>query len=95
MLFADIIKELRKKKQIVNRKFDTTLEIENPMHHKIERGDRRAKREQITVIARLLQIDETELVMLWLADKFIATIGAEKELAPQAFKVALHNANKK
>ncbi len=43
MLFADIIKELRKKKQIVNRKFDTTLEIENPIHHKIELSELRAQ----------------------------------------------------
>jgi hypothetical protein len=40
------------------------------------------------VIAKLLQIDETELVTLWLADKFIAAIGTETELAPKAFKVA-------
>ena len=65
------------------------MEIDTPMYSKIERGDRRAKREQITVIARLLQIDETELVMLWFADKFIAAIDAEKELAAQAFKMAL------
>ena len=95
MLFADRIKELREDRQMVQRQFAAALEIDTPMYSKIERGDRRVKREQITVIARLLQIDETELVMLWLADKFIAAIGAEKEIAPQAFKVALHNPNKK
>ncbi len=89
MLFADRIKELGDKKQIVQRQFAAALEIDTPMYSKIERGDRRAKREQITVIARLLQIDETELVMLWFADKFIAAIDAEKELAAQAFKMAL------
>jgi len=95
MLFAEKIKELREDRQMVQRQFAAALEIDTPMYSKIERGDRRVKREQITVIARLLQIDETELVMLWLADKFIAAIGTEKELAPQAFKVALQNANKK
>ncbi|MDN5296703.1 MAG: hypothetical protein PWQ71_809 [Bacteroidota bacterium] len=95
MLFADRIKELGDKKQIVQRQFAAALEIDTPMYSKIERGNRRAKREQITVIARLLQIDETELVMLWLADKFIAAIDAEKELAAQAFKMALQNVNKK
>ena len=71
MLFADKIKELREDRQMVQRQFAAALEIDTPMYSKIERGDRRVKREQITVIARLLQIDETELVMLWLADKFI------------------------
>ncbi len=95
MLFADKIKELREDRQMVQRQFAAALEIDTPMYSKIERGDRRVKREQITVIARLLQIDETELVMLWLADKFIASIAAEKELASQAFKIALQNVNKK
>jgi hypothetical protein len=36
--------------------------LKNEVYSKIERGDRRAKREQITVIAKLLQIDETGLV---------------------------------
>ena len=95
MLFAEKIKELREERQMVQRQFAAALEIDTPMYSKIERGDRRVKREQITVIARLLKIDENELVMLWLADKFIAAISAEKELASHAFKVALQNVNKK
>jgi transcriptional regulator with XRE-family HTH domain len=89
MLFADRIKELREKKQMVQRQFAAALEIDTPMYSKIERGERRVKREQIAVIAKLLQIDEKELVTLWLADKFIIAIGTERELAPQAFKIAL------
>lgn len=65
MLFANRIKELGKKKQIVQRQFVAALEINTQiMNSKIERSDLRVKREQITVIARFLQIDETELVML-------------------------------
>ena len=95
MLFADRIKDLREKRQMVQRQFAAALEIDTPMYSKIERGERRVKREQITVIASLLQIEENKLVTLWLADKFIAAIGTEAELAPQAFKVAiLQKANK-
>lgn len=93
MLFADRIKELREKKQMVQRQFAAALETDTPMYSKIERGERRARREQITVIAELLQIDETELVTLWLADKFISAIGKKTELAPKAFKVALEKSN--
>jgi hypothetical protein len=64
------------------------------MYNKIERGECRAKREQVIVIAKLLQTDENELATLWLADKFIAAIGTEIELAPKAFKVALQKAKK-
>jgi transcriptional regulator with XRE-family HTH domain len=94
MLFANKIKVLREKKQMVQRQFSTALETDTPMYNKIERGERRAKREQITVIAKLLQIDETELVILWLADKFITTTCTETELAPKAFKVVLEKDNK-
>jgi len=94
MLFADKIKELREKRQMLQRQFAAALEIDTPMYSKIERGERRAKREQITVIAKLLQVNESELVTLWIADKFIADIGTETELAPKAFKVALEKAKK-
>ena len=88
MLFADKIKELREKKQMVQRQFAAALEMDTPMYSKIERGDRRAKREQITIIAQLLQTDENTLVTLWLADKIISAIGDEKEFAEKAFNVA-------
>ena len=87
MLFADKIKELREKKQMVQRQFAAALEMDTPMYSKIERGDRRAKREQITIIAQLLQTDENALVTLWLADKIISAIGNEKEFAEKALKV--------
>jgi hypothetical protein len=39
------------------------------------------QREQIPVIAQLLQTDENMLVTLWIADKIIAAVGDEKGLA--------------
>jgi transcriptional regulator with XRE-family HTH domain len=89
MLLTEKIKEFREDRSMVQCQFAAALEIETPMYSKIERGNRRVNREQIPVIAHLLQIDEKELVMLWLAYKFIATIAVEKELASQAFKIAL------
>jgi hypothetical protein len=53
-------------------KFAAALEIDTPMYSKIKRDDR-AKQEQITVIAQLLQTEEDMLVSLWIADKIIAT----------------------
>ncbi|MBP8994686.1 MAG: helix-turn-helix transcriptional regulator [Bacteroidales bacterium] len=95
MLFTYRIKELGERKQMVQRQFAAALEIDitPPMYSEIECGDCRDKREQITIIARLLQIDDNELAILWFADKFIAIIGTEKDLAPKAFKIALKNVN--
>jgi transcriptional regulator with XRE-family HTH domain len=89
MLFGNGIRQLREEKQMLQRQFAAALEIDTPMYSKIERGERRVKREQIAGIAKLLQIDETELVTLWLADKIIAAIGNETEFAAEAFKIAL------
>ena len=51
------------------------------MFSKIERGDRRAKREQVVKLAELLHQDENEMLKLWLADKLIDAIGNEKDYA--------------
>ena len=95
MMFANKIKELREKKQMVQRQFAAALEIDTPMYSKIERGERLTKRKQITIIAQLLQANENDLVSLWVADKIIVAVGDEKELVPQAFKAALQKLNQK
>jgi transcriptional regulator with XRE-family HTH domain len=51
MFFASKTKQLREEKQMKQRQFAAALEIDTPMYSKIERGDHRAKRERITIIA--------------------------------------------
>lgn len=60
------------------------------MFSKIERGDRRAKREQVIKLAELLHQDENEMLKLWLADKVLDAIGDEEEceLKREAIEVA-------
>ena len=78
MLFADKIRQLREEKQLLQRQLASALEIDTPMYSKIERGDRPAKREQVITLAKLLSIDEQELLTLWLADKIIDVVKDEK-----------------
>lgn len=49
------------------------------MFCKIERGDIRAKREQVIKLADYLHQDEKEILTLWLADKFIDAVDDEQE----------------
>ena len=91
MLFAEKIRQLREEKQLLQRQVSAVLEIDNALYCKIERGGRRVKREQIAIIAQLLQTDENTLVTLWLADKIISAIGEEKKFAEKAFNVAQKN----
>ena len=55
------------------------LEIDTATYCKIEKGDRRAKREQVATLAKLLQTDTKELLRLWSADKVYDLIAHEEE----------------
>lgn len=88
MLFANKIKELREGKQLLQRHVSAALDMDNAMYCKIERGDRRAKREQIPMIAGILQTDAEQLLVLWLADQLIATVADDKSIADKALKIA-------
>jgi len=84
---ANRIKELRESQGLLQRQLSAQLEIDTPMFSKIERGERRAKREQVLKIAELLKADEQELLALWLADQ-ILEITTDEEQALQALKMA-------
>ncbi|MEM6515038.1 MAG: helix-turn-helix transcriptional regulator [Bacteroidota bacterium] len=78
MTLGEKIKELRESKEILQRQLAASLEIDTPMFSKIERGDRRAKREQVVQLATLLKADLNELLTLWLADQVIEIIKGEE-----------------
>ena len=79
MLFGNKIKELRDENGILQRQLAALLEIDTPMFSKIERDDRRAKREQVIKLAEYFHLDEKEMLTLWLADKFIGAVEDEQE----------------
>ena len=58
------------------------------MFSKIERGDRRAKRTQVIQIANYFNVDERELLTLWVADKVLDAVDDENELRSDAIKLA-------
>ena len=80
MLFGNKIRELRDKQGLLQCQLAAASEIDTPMFSKIERGDRRAKREQVVKLAKLLHQDESEMLKLWLADKIIDALGDENDL---------------
>ena len=88
MLLGQKIKELRMENGVRQRQLASLLEIDTPMFSKIERGDRRAKRTQVVQIANYFNIDEKELLTLWIADKVLDAVKDEEELKLDAIKVA-------
>ena len=84
------IKELRDEQGVLQRQLAAFLEIDTPMFSKIERGDRKAKREQVIKLAEYFHQDEKEMLTLWLADKFINAVKdvQDRELCVDAITLA-------
>jgi transcriptional regulator with XRE-family HTH domain len=77
MHFGEKIKQLREEKELLQRQLAASLQIDTPMYSKIERGERRAKREQVAALAKLLEVNEYDLVTIWLSDIIIENVGDE------------------
>ena len=88
MLLGNKIKELRDKHEVLQRQLAAYLEIDTPMFSKIERGDRRAKRIQVILLAKYFHIDEKDMLTLWRADKVLDTLEGEYELCLDALETA-------
>lgn len=86
MFLGKRIKELRDEKHLLQRQLAAELEIDTPMFSKIERGERRAKREQVLRLAELFDVNEEELLTLWLASQVYELLKDEK-LAKDALNV--------
>ena len=84
MIFGKKIKALREERGMVQRQLAAALEIYTPMFSKIERGERKAKRSQIPIMARMFEVDEKELLTIWLADKVLDVVEGEDEVKNEA-----------
>ena len=87
MLFGNRIKELREARGLLQRQLAVVLGIDVPMFSKFERGDRRAKREHVVILAQQLNTSEEELLSLWLADKIIDAIDNDSKVGLNALNV--------
>ena len=77
MNFGEHIKQLREQNQLLQRQVASVLEIDTAMLSKIERGERRAKKEHIPLLANLLHSNEKELYTIWIADQVYDIIKEE------------------
>ena len=87
MKLGNRIKELRESKGLLQRQLSAQLEIDTPMFSKIERGERRAKREQVLKIAEILKVKADDLLALWLTDQILEVL-TDEEQALHALKMA-------
>lgn len=83
--FGRKIRTLRVQKNLLLRHVAPMLEMDAAQLSKIEKGLRLLKRNQIPIIANILNTDSDELFTLWLADQVYNVIEGEP-MADQALK---------
>ena len=93
MLFTEFIRQSREQLQLPQRKLAEALDIDTATFCKIEKGERKAKREQVVFLAQILKIEEKELLSLWLADQVSAIVANEKDIAEKVLNIAKDNIN--
>ena len=69
------------------RKVAAILDIDQAILSKIERGQRKIKKEQVVILARFFNYSEKEMLITYLSDMIIYDIGND-EFAKEALKVA-------
>jgi len=93
MLFANRIRKLRESEQMLQRNIAAALDMDNAMYCKIERGNRRAKREHIPIIAEILQAEPEKLLTLWFADQVTEIAGKDKGILDKVLETAKQSLN--
>ncbi len=81
--FGETIRQLREQKGLLLRQLAAALEVDTALVSKLERGERKAQREQVSKLATILQVPEEPLLVVWLSDKVLDALGEE----PLALKV--------
>lgn len=84
---GELIREAREKKGLLLRQVASFLEIDQALLSKIERGERKATRENIIKLASFLELNEKELLVQFLSEK-IAYDLQDENVAKEALKVA-------
>jgi DNA-binding XRE family transcriptional regulator len=74
VLFTERINQSRERCQVPQRVLAAALEIDTATYCKIEKGERKTKREQVFIIAKLLKADKDELLSLWLAEQVYSVV---------------------
>lgn len=85
--FYEHIRSLREKRKIRQREVAACLKADSAYVSKLEKGERKARREQVILLAEFFKVDKEELLSLWLGEKVYDVLKNE-DVAKKALKVA-------
>jgi HTH-type transcriptional regulator, competence development regulator len=89
-LLGQLLREQREGKSLLLRHLAAFLEVDTAFITKIETGEKKASREQVTKLAELLEVEKDKLITLWLCGKAFYALEGEP-LSEQALKLTLKN----
>lgn len=81
MSLTERIKQPREERQMPQRHFAVALELNTATYSKTEKTERRVKAKQLVALAKMLSIDETELITFWWADEMSEVMENEDLIA--------------
>lgn len=84
---GQILKSKRESKNLLLRQVAAHLDIDQAILSKIEKGDRKPTKENISKLSEILEIDREELMVQFLSEKIAYEI-VEEDCASRALKVA-------
>lgn len=87
---GDKLRTLRGSQKLLLRQAAAFVEVDTAFISKVERGEKKASREQVLKLAAFLSADKEQLIMLWLCDKIIDVV-EDEPMAEEALKMALKN----
>ena len=82
------VRKLREEKGLLLRQSAAYLQVDTAFVSKVERGEKKATREQVEKFADFLETDKDALITLWLVDKILDVINNEQQ-GVAALKLAL------
>ena len=92
-LFPEKIHQIREERNLYQKDLAEALSIDTPAYCRIEKGVRRAKREQVITVASYLTEDKEELLTLWLADQVSVVFATDRKIAKRVLSLAKQSIN--
>jgi transcriptional regulator with XRE-family HTH domain len=87
-MLGEKLKQLRESKGLLQRQVAAELEFDTAYISKMENNDKPVSKAYLSKLAKLYEVDEQELLTLWLADK-VYDVVKDEDVALQAMQVAV------
>lgn len=83
-MFSEIINGFHIQNQIPQQQLVAALNIDTATYCKIKKGERKVKKEKVSVLSKLFYVNIKHLLTLWFVDQVPAVVSNDPKIAPKA-----------